>query len=246
MMDRVAINLSALVQGIALGLFSDKGIDSVADHWYAKRAQYSDPKYNEQGLFDWEAESIRRWYQPGQAVAVIAAGGGREVLALDRLGFAVQGFECLPLLVDEANRLLERLGCSSQVAWCAPNAFPELPQRVDHVIVGWGGYTHIRGRARRISLLQQIHRSLDSDGTVLVSFWPRPGIHQRFYAIARIANFLRKLKGVADRIEPGDSMVPLYVHHFRKVEIETEFSEAGFELVHFDIEPYGYAVGKRH
>lgn len=243
--DRITLNVSAAVQGIALGLFDDAGLDSVADQYYSKRAEYFDPGYNERGLFDWEAATIHPWYLPEQSIIVLGAGGGREVLALARQGLAVRGFECLPQLVAEGNRFLEKLECGARIDWCAPSVFPDLSTKVDHAIVGWGSYTHIRGSVRRVSLLRQIHGSLNEDGTVLVSFWPRSGVQLRFHAIAKIANALRRWRGVTEKIEVGDSMFPLYVHHFRKGEIEDEFGAAGFDLVHFGLFPYGHALGKR-
>ncbi|NJO96415.1 MAG: hypothetical protein HC764_10650 [Pleurocapsa sp. CRU_1_2] len=44
-------------------------------------------------------------------------------------------------------------------------------------------------------------------------------------------------------IEPGDTLVPDYVHYFTKDEIEREFKEAGFELIMYSNDEYGHAVG---
>ena len=60
--------------------------------------------------------------------------------------------------------------------------------------------------------------------------------------IAKIGNLIKRILG-GDSLEPGDSLVPNYVHYFTKDEISHELTEAGFELVMYCSEEYGHAVG---
>jgi hypothetical protein len=54
---------------------------------------------------------------------------------------------------------------------------------------------------------------------------------------------LRRLRR-AERVEPGDVLVPNFTHWFTRREVEAELAAAGFSLVHFATSPYGHAVGR--
>ena len=53
---------------------------------FGRTATYRDDAWNTQGLFDWERELVDAHFPKAARIAVLAAGGGREVLALRDLG----------------------------------------------------------------------------------------------------------------------------------------------------------------
>jgi hypothetical protein len=102
----------------------------------------------------------------------------------------------------------------------------------------------ISGRGRRVAFLQEAAKRLPAHAPVLVSFHPRERDENvRFRIITRIANPLRRLLR-HDPVVFGDALAPSLVHFFTKAELESEMSEAGFELVDFGTDGYGWAVAR--
>lgn len=210
--------------------------------YYASTAKYTDSGYNRSGLWTWEREMITRYFGRCRCLLIVGAGGGREVLALTRLGFEARGLECNRKLVEAANRLLAAEKLPPTVQYAPPNTCPSGGTSYDGLVVGWGAYMLIQGRAQRIALLRSMHAQAPPDAPVLISFFSRPASAKRFLIIAAVGNMLRRLLG-RERLEPGDDLEPEYVHYFTQEEIATELQEGGFKLVFYDSQPYGHAVG---
>ncbi len=232
---------AAILQGAALGFGNDAFIQQVGRRWYSARDQYFNEKYNKSGLFNWEKTIVEKYFQPGQRIFVWAAGGGREILALSDAGMMVDGCEYIPSLVETANSLLTEAGSASRVVVGDIDDLPANLGKFDHVILGWGGYTHVITRERRIRLLKDVAGILVPSGTLTLSFWTRAGLDQRFHAIARVANVFRKLLG-RESVEVGDTMMPLFGHCFSRREVEAELAGAGLELKICHEIPYGHVV----
>jgi len=54
---------------------------------------------------------------------------------------------------------------------------------------------------------------------------------------------LLRLRGI-EEVELGDALVPNFAHHFVEETIAEELRGAAFELVEYQPEPYGQAVGR--
>ncbi len=236
--------------GVWLGLLGRAGLHAVDDAVYRQRTRYRDDEYNLRGLLDWEAEVVERHFTGCRRLLLLGAGGGREAIALARMGHEVAGFECNRALVEAANRLLAREGASgtASVAWLARDAAPEGSERFDGVIVGWSAYMLIFGREQRIGLLTALHARVAADGPLLISFFTRPADSPRLRSIARVANAIRRLLR-RPLVELGDDLAPNYLHRFTAAEVEAELRESGFRLLEFRPEgpgPYdsGYAVAR--
>lgn len=78
---------------------------------------------------------------------------------------------------------------------------------------------------------------------ILLSFFPRKGKKISYKIIAVVGNFVKALR-FSRKIEIGDSLLPhrIFVHYFDKDEIENELHQAGFKMVEFSSENYGYAI----
>jgi hypothetical protein len=234
--------LDACFAGVWLGLLDAKALHALDGVYYDQEKMYCHDAYNRRGFWAWEQEMVDSYFQPCKRILVGSAGGGREILALARRGYAVDGFECNPTFVAYANALLEKEGLPPSVRHVARDATPKATAAYDGIIVGWSGYMLIQGRARRIAFLRQL-RTLTRDGApLLVSFFARTGIERRFKVITAIGNAFRHLLG-RERLQLGDDLDPNYVHYFTKAEIASEFEAAGFGLAYFGTRGYGHAVG---
>ena len=234
--------------GVWLGMLGRQSLNDIDDLYYvgghARKfgpIDYTEDRYNRIGFWTWERTAIDRWFGGSGHVAVLAAGGGREVLALRKLGFQVDGWECQSGLVRTANRILAEDGFEPTVELVPRDACPPGERRYTGAIVGWGAYTLIQGRARRVGLLSALAARLHVGAPVLLSFFPRSGTERRFGAVAAVANVGRRLT-LRELAEEGDYLEPNFVHYFTEAELRSELEEAGLVLQLFEARPYGHAV----
>ena len=170
---RIHNGIAVLIQGIALGLLSNKQLEGLTVLRYsteASVASYSEPSYVNSGLFTWERETIQRFFPRGGRVLVAAAGAGREMIALAKAGFAVDGFDCCSLLVESGRQELRKQEIDARLDYAPPSAVPTHGGRYDAVLVGFSGYMYIPGRDRRIRFLRDLCGFLDPEAPVMVSF----------------------------------------------------------------------------
>jgi hypothetical protein len=243
--DRVA---SGLFTGVWLGVLGRPTLNRIDDLYYvggeSKRfspIDYLDDAYQRLGLWGWERDAIERYFRAPARVAVLAAGGGREVLALRKLGFDADGWECQSDFVASANHILVEDGFPPSVSEAPRDSCPAGEASYSGAIVGWGAYTMIQGRRRRVALLEALRARVTDGAPVLLSFFPRTEGDGRFALAARAANVGRRLLR-REPAEVGDYLEPNYVHYFTEEEIRSELQEGGFKLLIYEARPYGHAV----
>jgi hypothetical protein len=231
----------ACFNGIWLAFLSQDRRAAIDAVYYDRERKYWTAEYNRQGLSVWERAAFDQHFTQCRRVVVLAAGGGREVLDLRRRDVDVEGFECHPGLVTVANDLLREDGFEPRVRVGPRDVCLPPGGQYDGAIIGWGAYTHIRGRDRRIALLRHLREQLPIGAPVLLSFFAQSTGRRRFTTTARIGNVVRRVVG-GEPIEVGDYLMPAYVHYFTRAEIAAECNEAGFEVTHFATYPYAHAV----
>ncbi len=240
---RLTAGLAACFTGVWLGLLPRRVLYTIDAAYYDSQRYYRTDVYNRRGLWPWEQRAFDTYFAGCRSVLVAAAGGGREVLALRRLGFDAQGFECHPDLARFANQLLEQDGQPSDIKLAARDTCPDFSRTYDGLIVGWGAYMLIRGREQRIEFLRQLRKHAELDTPVLLSFFHLAGGIRRYQIAAAIGSALAwVLRG--ERVEVGDFLVPNFAHFFTRQELEGELRAGGFELVFFATDEYGHAVGR--
>lgn len=237
--------LHALFTGFWLGVLDRESLHRIDEAYYNQESRYQDEQYNRMGLFAWEMEVVRGYFSGCRTLMLVGAGGGREVLALAQMGFAVDGYECHPRLIATANRLLKEAAVPARVERLVRDACPSGAKIYDGIIVGWGAYMLIRGRGRRVAFLKQLRTRMESEAPLLISFFYREGTPHRLHLTAAIGNALQSLRGRRSEasIEPGDDLAPNFVHHFTQEQIASELAEAGFRLALYSTRGYGHAVG---
>lgn len=239
---RVVIGLRACFVGFWLGVIPQRELHLVDERYYNGEAMYVDREYNRSGLFEWERRVLAGHFPGERDLLLLSAGGGREVLALRRMGHRVDAYECNPSFVSFANAFLCDEGLEAAVRLAPRDTCPAGPRRYEGAIVGWGGYMLIHGRERRVALLRSIRAQLEPGAPLLLSFFTRPGDQPYYRVIALLGSALRAALG-RERVEVGDDLDPNYVHHFTQGEIERELRAAGFRPAFFSRDEYGHAVG---
>jgi hypothetical protein len=241
-LENMSLALRGVVDGFWLATLGPASLRAIDEIYYNDRPKYTDADYNRSGLLDWESDAIARFFPSGGRIAVTGAGGGREALALLRLGYDVDAFECNEQLAAFGTALLEAEGHPVAVTTAAPDVWPATTGLYDGIIVGWGSYMLIRGRHQRIAFLRDARRAAADGAPILISFFARGGQSLYFRVVRRTGRLARRLRP-GPPVEIGDALAPNYVHYFTRQEAEAELAEAGFGLVFFEREPYGRAVG---
>ena len=232
-------------EGFWLGCLTPDDLNAItADHFDQSRF-YASAEHNLGGFFTWEKDLVERHFPPTSRILVAAAGGGREVLALRKAGFEADGFECSTPLVDASRQIFDQAGQASYITYCPPDRVPDGLTTYDGILVGWGAYTHIPTRTRRVSFLQALRKCTKPQAPLLLSYFTR-----RADSADAIAQEIAKIIGVIARprkesFEVGDRIsFARYVHSFTRDELEEELKSAGFQMAEYhDSEEWGYAVG---
>ena len=102
------------------------------------------------------------------------------------------------------------------------------------MIVGWGAYSLMHGRDRRLGFLRTARAVLPPGAPVLISFFDRPADAREMRWTRTGANVLRRLRG-RPLVELGDTLSPNLVHVFLRSEFEGEVREAGFEPATYEL-----------
>lgn len=229
--------------GFWLGFLNREQLHGIGHVNYAKAHYYYTDEYNKRGLWDWERAALESHFEGRKRLLLAAAGGGREVIALRKLGFEVCGFESDRGLLDFANDLLRREGMEPDLIWAPWDHCPELSETYDGAIVGWGAYMLIRGSKRRVEFLREVRARVEEGAPILVSFNTAGDDSRFFRGIAKVGNVVARILR-RERVEVGDSLTPNYEHFFTREQIESEMGEAGFALKSFHRYGFGHGVGR--
>jgi hypothetical protein len=235
--------LKAIFKGFWLGILSRSELQTIDRIYYEQTSDYCDESYNKSGFFVWERKAFMKFFQSCQTMLVAAIGGGRETIALNRLGFDVDGFECNRQLFDFAEKLFEQENVEGEFHLTPRDAVWHFGKIYDGAIIGWAAYMLIQGRARRIDFLKKMRAQMSDGAPLLVSFYARRSNDIYFKRVYATANFFRALLG-REKIELGDGLYPFpFAHWFSEAEINAELADAGFTVVYYSAQEYGHAVG---
>ncbi len=242
-LNRGLLTARGAFDGVWLGLLDEQRLAVLDQRHYDGQGEYADDAYNTGGLQPWEARLVAAHFPPGARVAVVGAGGGREVLALLEAGYDAVGYEPHPGLAAAGARLLAERGRPGRLHACARSGWPAGAEAFDAVLVGWGAYMLVPSRRARVALLAAASAATGGTGPVALSYFEMTQPLHRFRAARRVAAPLRALR----RAEPvllGDALSPNYVHCFSGRQVDDEVTAAGLAVIERGSDGYGWAVGR--
>lgn len=249
--QRVLATAAAAFDGLWLGLMEPEDLGALDEQEYLRMREphdgqevtYLDERWTRRGLAGWERDTVERWFPAGGRVLVPGAGGGREVLALRGMGFDAHGFEPNAGLVAAGEPVLAAEGHPGCLHVQPRSRLPRRPGRWDAVLVGWGAYTNIPGRATRVQFLRDLRAHLEPGSPIVVSSWTRGGEPPEQRVTRRVGTAVRALRR-RPPVEAGDVLVPHFAHRFTQAELEAEVAGAGFEPAEYEAKPYGRVVAR--
>lgn len=213
----------------------------------------------EAGLFDWEEQALLDPEMPRSGrILVAACGAGRELLALQKRGFHVFGFDPCAPFVRAAKTVLDP--ARAQVYQASYEAFVHAAQSesgdfhtalsafapIDAIIFGWGSFSHVLPEFCRLELLRASKR-IAPKACLLLSFSmelePNPSKGGKGRARDALRSVFRAL-GAPGPSEDGDHFYPEggYLANLRKDEIYLLAHKAGYRVAWLNPSPYPHAL----
>lgn len=230
----------AALQALWLGLMDAEALNEVTHLSYSGGTGFDSEEHNLGGLWPWEEEVVRTHLGDCRTILVAGAGGGREAIALSRLGYEVTAFDFCSTLTAACRRHCDQSDPAVRVLDAPPDALPEGLGLYDGVVAGRGFYHHILGRRRRIGFLRGCREHLAAGGPLFLSdFFTRGDRSPTHRNIRLIANTVRRLRLIPETVELGDWLTDCVQHAFVQGEIESELKEAGFDPVVYAVSPIG-------
>jgi len=233
--------LDTVFAGFWLGLMGENSLDYSDEMYYNQTNYYREDEYNQSGLFEWEKAMIEKHFSNRGTILLIAAGGGREVLALIKMGFEVDSYECNPALIEFGNRLLQKNNIESKIRYLQRNSVPGKMRKYDGIIIGWGAYSLIAGIKKRLTFLAKLHPFLKEDSRLMISFLRTEKRSRKEKIIKNISNFFRIFRNI-EKTELGDRLVPSFVHYFNEEEIKGELIQSGYRVIDYYSIDYGCVI----
>jgi 2-polyprenyl-3-methyl-5-hydroxy-6-metoxy-1,4-benzoquinol methylase len=216
----------------ATGLLRAENLDAAA------RGEWIDYSISNEdvdaGLSRDERQFYTRHLRPGDRVLIVGCGAGRDLLALHRLGYHVDGLDHSDTVIDLARKHLARHGLTASVRAGAIQS-AALDGQYDVVIFSDGCYSLIRSASARTSALTRIGKHLAPRGRVLISYH---GVTQQSAAGLWMLRTTARAAGADWSPENGDvfwrhrpGSVLRYRHHFTQEALAGEIDAAGFCIV---------------
>ncbi|MCA9146686.1 MAG: class I SAM-dependent methyltransferase [Planctomycetales bacterium] len=238
--------LEAIQSGVFMGLVDDQAFQAFDTYPFDESQPMNVAAEAERGLEAWERRIVREHFDSVQSVLVVAAGGGRELIELDKLGFQTTGFEYGRKLYEATRRELILQSCGASIVKCERFDVPRAEHMYDAAYIARKFLSHVHDRQVRIELLANIRRTLRPDAKLAIGYYTRERDTLAFRMQAGLANTLRKLRGRREfPVEVGDHLdteSPLYHHHYVWEELRDELREAGFTPDEHGTTWFGWAV----
>lgn len=158
---RVVDFLHRLIGEITLLCANEKDWDLINKCIYRTQLRRFGKNSLSRGLWPVEKMLIEKYFPaPPAELLVLAAGSGRELDGLIKLGYCVTGLDMVPKYVSIGknklnNDRLRRFVVGSFSSF-ASGSHDELLGPFEGVIIGWGGFSHIPSDTMRHRLLAQI------------------------------------------------------------------------------------------
>jgi ubiquinone/menaquinone biosynthesis C-methylase UbiE len=198
----------------------------------------------EDGLQQWEKQILDRYHINSGRMLVLAAGWGREAIAIAQRGVRVVGIEVNAMAARAARGRAKTMGVP---AWFLQADLRHLPTDrawFDCVLLSKTMYSAIAGKSQRQSWLANLRRVLTPNGKVILSFLPErpPASHLRT-ARRRLTMMLASLPGGNPGYQLGDECASgHFLHWFQhEAEIRSELVGAGVRIQDLDMSA-GFAV----
>jgi SAM-dependent methyltransferase len=199
------------------------------------------------GLMNWESAFYGRFLKPEDHVLLVGSGTGRDLIALLKLGYRVDGLDVSARAIALARRMLDKERLAAELSTGAIETVP-LVASFDAFVFSWFCYGYIPQTSSRIAVLRKVNAHLNPGGRILISYVPAERPPRSLpIRLARLAARLTRSDWrpeLGDVIGPGggDRRAIRYEHQFQEGELDGEARAAGLTVVFHERDDVGTAV----
>ncbi|MBI4436447.1 MAG: class I SAM-dependent methyltransferase [Candidatus Omnitrophica bacterium] len=239
LLNRFQEKISSAFGSLVLVLSKPKDLEKFVEQFYNRR-DFSEALAGEavrtRGLSPEESQFVTKYLKGKKECLVLMSGGGRESLALAKLGFEVTGIETSQDLVERAKehvRALSLKNCHFEVGNVLDSLSPA--RKHDALFLSQSMYSEIPTRTRRIAFLRKMRSHLKDDGFFYLEFCGRDDFREKGWKF-RLKKWLAILSGGNRELEEGDvCFMGHYWHIFSKPsELLSEIENSNFKVVEMD------------
>ena len=228
--------LDSLSRGAALASFTATELDALAvDEWEA----FGDGPGVGDELFPWEKAFFADHVHQGDAILVVGAGTGRDVLPFLETGHRVAALDITPRSLAVLEQRARDRGLTATTITASIVSARLAPQSFDVVVFSWFCFGYLRGPGERAAALERASSSLRPQGRILITYPTRPlgpdNASSWAKSLSRI--LARLLGGVAAETGEhvnlsGSASKPgvFFSHRVAPAEIEEEVRKAGLTI----------------
>jgi 2-polyprenyl-3-methyl-5-hydroxy-6-metoxy-1,4-benzoquinol methylase len=217
---------------------------------YGHMGEYRTPERQSAGLYPFEQRMLERYFPQAPArILVHGAGGGRELLALAKVGYSVQAHEPSAALAKAAQGLVQSRDGVSVRGQSVQEWAKEASGHFDGVFTGWAMWAHLVQKQERLDVLRAFRRVCPG-GPVLLSFFRadqcfsiseqrsqpgplHPGWQSRLLHLTR--HSIREKLLRLPPIERGTGWHDGHFYHLTEEwELREEAAEAGYEVAYWE------------
>ncbi|MDR2475962.1 MAG: hypothetical protein LBD45_08910 [Bacteroidales bacterium] len=220
-----------------LSIMSERQLANLTRQFYHHNKKYITEDNIRSGLKDFEKHIFEK-YIPASAseIVILAAGGGREIYSLTKMGYKCYGYESTEKFVTVAADFFKKNEIDARIIHFPVNKVPQ--HSCDVFIFGWGVYTHLSGESLRVKLLEDAKNNLRENGKIIISFWAS---NEWMEMKKRLMEKYRRIFG--GKFECGSCIkTGCWGKYYTQSEIEDEARKAGLKVDYYSDQRYGHAV----
>lgn len=240
--------VEAIQSGLFMGLIDKQNFQYFDTYPFNESEEIDLSRETQLGLEPWERQIEQQHLTGKENLIVIAAGGNRELVGFQELGYNAVGIEYGIGLCEASEQALIASGNQPSIVHADRFLISGAADSYDAAFIARKYLSHVHDRTVRVKFLQNIRNVLSQDAILACGYYTREHDGLAFRAQALVANALGKLLGRTDQtVETGDHLdpdTPLYHHHYTLDEVRSELQEAGFEVVDHGNEWFGWAVAR--
>lgn len=234
-LGRLLMRLGRFIESLPLAVLKPDDLVEFSKQRYSRAGsveEWSDEEFLAQGLYPVEQKLMAQaTITPGR-VLVLGMGGGREALALARLGYEVVGVDYIAEMVAKAIEIAAQQGLIITGLVQEISQLQVQPNSFDLALMTPALYSAIPTRKNRVQILHRIGNSLKAEGYFICGFMYDAGPRSRYnwlmktVAYLTLGNFWYEN---GDRLWGSE-----FLHAFASLaEVEAEFAEGGFTVQSF-------------
>lgn len=191
--------------------------------------EFASANYVKQGLLEWEKYAVEKYASRKGTFLILGSGGGREAIALAKMGFRVIGIDSSEKMIKKAKSYASKEGL--EIEFRKGDFFDLSPpgELFDYGILSCLMYSSIPTRSLRVKALSQIRAALGEGGMLMIHFCFDPT--RKKERLFKLRRFIAKAFGGNREYLEGDSFSSAFhfLRHFTsEAEVAEEAKEARF------------------